>query len=542
MADDLFVTFAAPIAAADPGRRTVTGTVLPYGAVGTTSLGPVRFARGAFGDALDPAAVRLLLEHDRSRPIGRALELVESDAGIVGTFRLSTTTAAGDALIEAADGLRDGLSIGARLVDYTIDDDGTIHATAAELREVSLVTDPAFGGARVAEVAASAIDAATTPTPTPTATTEPDHHRAPTEARPMDEPTNPEATEVAASEPATTEVAAAAPEPASPTPQVTARDRDPAPISAGQTVQLMVAASQGDPAAGELLRAATGTTQVSGLIPTPQAREIIGIIDQRRPVVDTVERRALPASGVKFQVPVRLTKSGVELIDNPDDPGLLDSGSSFDFIDVNVEMFAGKDTLTVHAIERSDPQILDDMLMQFAESYAQQTDGFVADGLLAGAGTSSAADYEDAIVAGIADSAQIVRQAPEWLLLNLSGWSTLKGLRNDLDGRRVFPRLSARNAQGTMSGSPFTDGDAEGLTTRVSLNLPTGADPDADPAADFPDVIAAYPSMAGRFYEGGGTAQVRAMQVGSLTWEIGVYGYVAYLPKYPTAVRKIELA
>ncbi len=313
---------------------------------------------------------------------------------------------------------------------------------------------------------------------------------------------------------------------AAPTPQLTVTDRAPAPIGAGRTVQLMVAASQGDTAARDQLTAATGTSQVQGLIPTEQSREVVGIIDDRRPVVASVERRPLPAAGTTIEVPVRKTKSGVQLIADPDAPALTDSGSTFEWLEVSVEMFAGKDTLTVHAIERSDPSVLDDMLRQFAESYAQQTDGYVADGLLAGAGASAGEGYPNAIVQAIEDSAAVTRQAPEYLLLGLGKWGELKRLDAG-DGRRLFPRLSERNAQGTLEGSPFTDGDAEGLTTRVSLNV-DGA------------TIAAYPSIAGRFYEGDGIAQVRAMQVGALTWEIGVYGYVAYLPKYPTAVRTID--
>jgi len=516
---DELLTFAAPILAADTGRRLIAGRLVRYGELGDTSAGPTVIAGPP--EQLEPGEVVLVIEHDVHRPLGRAVALEDDGDQLTGRFRLAATTAGTDALIEAADQLRDGLSVGAEVLDAEVDAAGVLHVTAWRLRHVGLVTSPAFATATVTEVAAarSAPDPDPDPDPDPEADLEADPD-------PVEVPAVDPVTEQTDQTDATEQLEPAEVTASAPTPQLVVADRAPAPIGAGRTVQLMVAASQGDPAARDLLTAATGTAQVQGLIPTEQSREVVGVIDGRRPVVDSVERRELPAAGTTFQVPVRVTKSGVTLIADPDAPALADSGSTFDWLEVSVEMFAGKDTLTVHAIERSDPSVLDDMLRQFAESYAQQTDGYVASGLLAGAEVSGAAGWPNAIVQGITDSAEVVRQAPEFLLLGLSRWSELKRIDAG-DGRRLFPRLSERNAQGTLDGSPFTDGDAEGLTTRVSLNVD-------------PDTAAVYPSMAGRFYEGPGIAQVRAMQVGALAWEIGVYGYVAYLPKYPTAVRTLQ--
>jgi HK97 family phage prohead protease len=147
------VRFSADITAADTERRTIVGTVVPYGVTGSTSLGPVIFQPGSItaGDN-----VKLLLEHDGRRPIGKATGFVDGPDRLVGSFRISQTSAGTDSLVEASDGLRDGLSVGASILESTVGEAGELIVSAAELVEVSLVTSPAFQAAQVTQVAASA--------------------------------------------------------------------------------------------------------------------------------------------------------------------------------------------------------------------------------------------------------------------------------------------------------------------------------------------------------------------------------------------------
>ena len=152
MDKQLRVTFTADVTAADSEKGVIVGTVVPYGAFGNTSLGPVAFQAGAFSKP--PETVKLLLEHDARRPIGRATGFVDGPDHMTGTFKLSRTTAGKDALIEAAEGLREGLSVGANIIDFEDTEEGYV-VTAAELVEVSLVTTPAFSEAGVEQVAAS---------------------------------------------------------------------------------------------------------------------------------------------------------------------------------------------------------------------------------------------------------------------------------------------------------------------------------------------------------------------------------------------------
>ncbi len=98
--------------------------------------------------------VKLLLEHDRTRPIGKMVSHNVTKSGIEATFKIANTMAGEDALVEATEGLRDGFSVGAQINEWT-NNKGVMQITSATLDEVSLVTDPAIDSARVSEVAAS---------------------------------------------------------------------------------------------------------------------------------------------------------------------------------------------------------------------------------------------------------------------------------------------------------------------------------------------------------------------------------------------------
>ncbi len=55
------------VTAADTIKRTITGTIVTWNEQGNTSVGPTVFA----ADSIEIKPVKLLLEHDRTRPIGK---------------------------------------------------------------------------------------------------------------------------------------------------------------------------------------------------------------------------------------------------------------------------------------------------------------------------------------------------------------------------------------------------------------------------------------------------------------------------------------
>lgn len=95
---------------ADLTERIVTGLLLPYGELGQTNLGKFSVKPGAVTIPSDPDVVTLNVQHEREEPVGRAVELTETPAGIVGTFRIAKTDEGDTVLAEIAEGTRSKLS------------------------------------------------------------------------------------------------------------------------------------------------------------------------------------------------------------------------------------------------------------------------------------------------------------------------------------------------------------------------------------------------------------------------------------------------
>ena len=138
---------AAPVGGVDESARTISGLVVPWDEAARVNGAefPVRFARGSI---LVDSGARLLGYHDRARPLGAPTSWQDTPTGLRATFKVARTRDGDEALSMASDGILDGLSIGAELVDVT-EQRGEIVIAAALAREVSLVTLPAWACARV---------------------------------------------------------------------------------------------------------------------------------------------------------------------------------------------------------------------------------------------------------------------------------------------------------------------------------------------------------------------------------------------------------
>ena len=146
-------------------RREISGKIVPMGTgeIGQTNLGAYTFAAGSI-EIADPTKIKLLSQHDMKKPVGRMTSAEVREDGIYATFKLSRSSGGNDALVMAQEGLVSGLSIGAEIISSKPSRDGYTVVTAAKLKEVSLVTEPAFKSAQVLEIAAEEVTPAETPT------------------------------------------------------------------------------------------------------------------------------------------------------------------------------------------------------------------------------------------------------------------------------------------------------------------------------------------------------------------------------------------
>lgn len=141
------------------GARRIAGLVMPWGVVATDSrgMGQWRFQRGSL-TWKDVGRVKLLRDHDISKPVGRAVSLDDREDGLHGVFQIARGRMGDETLELAEDGVLDGFS-GGPLIEpdgWEMDRQqrGVRAVTNGRLAEVTITAMPAYDDARVTHVAA----------------------------------------------------------------------------------------------------------------------------------------------------------------------------------------------------------------------------------------------------------------------------------------------------------------------------------------------------------------------------------------------------
>ncbi len=512
------------ITASDAESRIIAGRIVQWDSVGNTSAGQTVFLPNSITFSKN---TKLVLEHEMTKPIGKIIEWSEDESGVTASFKIAKTTAGNDALEEAATGLRSDFSVGVK-VDAWDNKDGVMAISASKLIEVSLVTEGAIPGAEVEKVAA-------TETPGTAATEsnpEPQIEDPKTEGDDLVSETVSEAVSTETVEAAKSEVTAAASRPVFYTNPRVNLD-----VTAGQYAMAQIQASRGDADARDLVAALQVATvaENTGMVPPNYLRDVIGIIDNSRPFIDSIETAALPASGMKVFTPKLGTKATVAV--TAEGAEFSSTDTTVTFQEDTVVKFAGAGIIDVELLDRSDPAFLDLYLRELAESYAIKTDAYAAQIAAQNATQSSAATIYAAIAKGIADSYGVMRSTPNRLLVANTGGEDgidFAGLLGAVDGssRPLYAAAAPSNANGLVTQGS-TSGTIAGLGLVVDANY-TGDDAGAKHAL-------VYPSNAMRFHESN-RIELRANVVANGQVEIGLYGYVCVVNRYPAAFRKLNVA
>ena len=146
-------TFTIDAAADGSPKRTITGIAVPYNVIANASGTEVMFAPGSL--PVEGKKPKLYMSHDSSQAIGIVSERVDSAEAMYFSAKVSTTALGNEALILAADGVLDSVSVGVNPTKFTYNEDGVMVIEAADWIELSLVPSPAFAGAVITKVAAS---------------------------------------------------------------------------------------------------------------------------------------------------------------------------------------------------------------------------------------------------------------------------------------------------------------------------------------------------------------------------------------------------
>ena len=500
------LTFSAELTA-DASERTISGKIVPFnGEVGNTSAGAVVFERGAINIA-DSSKVKLLLEHDPKQPIGRAQFFNETENGIFASFKISKSSRGTDALIEASEELRTGLSVGV-MVNAAKPKNGVLYVSSADLLEVSLVQAAAFKSAAVTDIAASEDEAAEPTQPTESETV-------------VEETTAVEATPT---------VEAAAVEAARPAVTAMAYTKPVIELTTAKYVENTIRAAMGDDAARQYIAAADSTVNNPGLVPTRQLSEIVNPLGTTiRPSIEAISRGVLPDAGMTFEIP-KITAMPT-VAETAQGNAFNETDQTSDFLSVTVKKYAGQQTFSVELLDRTSPAFFDELVRNMAAAYAKATDAAVNAALISGATADAtttvtyptAAELLGVVARGAASVYGATLGLPNPfarnMIVNTSQWSNIMTLADN--GRPIYNASQPQNAGGAVTPTAL-QGNVAGLNLYVTPNTAAGTDTDGSIIIVNPDAYTWYESP---------TYRLRAESTAAGQVTIGYYGYGAIATK-----------
>ena len=513
-------------AAGEAPTRTISGVAAPYGVSATVSDGTsVQFAPGSL--PVDGKAPKLFMYHDSSQPVGLVTSRTETPEGMMFSAKIADTVAGNEALQLAKEGVLDNVSVGVDVLTSTRAEDGTIIITSAVWRELSLVPIPAFSGATITDVAASADT-----TPDEISVTEPQ-----VEETPMSE-----------------HIEAAAPEAAPTAPTIFASAKRPARLpSAGEW---MAAYHQGGETFAKVNQSVTdwkienqstyeaaagdvATTNTPGLLPVPVAGSLVQNINFVRPVVNRLGARAYPDSGAQktFVRPTITTHTSAAA-----QAAEFDAVSATTMViasnTISKTTVAGQVSLSVQDISFTSPAAMQLILNDLMGVLMYKTDDIAADALLTAATSSgvwdlTAVDLMKSIYDAAVDVSNGTNFFPDTLFVSPDVWGQL-GQVVDGSNRPLFPYVGApglqgQNALGGGNATTWTGSNPLGLEIVVDSNFAAKT------------MIITNASKAFEYYESG-TTLMSVEQPATLSRLFSAHSYVSTFAAVPGMIRKITQA
>jgi HK97 family phage prohead protease len=543
----VLLTFSQEIQAADTERRIVSGLIAPYGEVGYTSAGPVVFERGSI-DIPEAAKIKLLMQHQQDKPVGRAISFSDSTEGVYGSFKLSSSTRGQDALVLAQENLVSGLSVGVDVTaskpmgDYLL-------VTAAVLKEVSLVESPAFSSASVTDIAAAraALEAATsTKEKTTTISTTIVEVEKETETESEEAVTTaPENTSEQAPVDASVEAekVEAARKIIRPSVLDSQRVRTPI-VSMGSYTEHKIRAALGNEDSKLYVTAADDSfTTNPGFNPTQYLSEFPTNTRFGTPAIDACSRGILPANGMTINVPSLVTSDGggtgvAPVVTVEAEAGAVqNTGMETAYLSGTVSKYSGMNTISIELLERGygDGNFFSELTNQLQNAYLKTLDTTVLAAIIAaGQQGATQAATSAGVIGFAADAAQKVYQATGYFasnyIANPSQWQLLLGA-TDTTGRPIYSASQPMNAGGlTQPGS--IRGNVLGLDLFVDKNFAATTNIDDSAVILAPEAFTVYQSPQ---------AFMSVNVVSNLQVQVAIYGYMATIAKMPKGIVRFNL-
>jgi HK97 family phage prohead protease len=515
----MILTFSSQVEASDTERRVISGKIVPYEEVGNTSVGKVVFAKNSI-EIGDPGKVKMLMQHQADKPIGRMQKFNKAEDGIYASFKISASMQGQDALILAGEQLIDGLSVGVD-VNKSIQKKDYLYVTSATLKEVSLVESPAFSAAQVTKVAASESEAET-----------------PIETKESEAPVEDLATapQEAKAEAATPTVEAARPVITAPLIQTTLRT----PItSMAAYTEHKILAALGNEDSKLYVTAADSFTNNPAFNPTQYLTEFVTNTRFGTPTIDACSQGVLPDTGMTISVPSLVTSAAggtgvAPVVTVEAEAGAVqNTDMETAYLTGTVQKYSGMNTLSVELLSRAGyPGFYAELTQQLQNAYLTAIDTAALTALQA-AGTFGSATTADSagIISFSSEAAAAVYKNTGYFAQNYIGnpaqYQALLGAV-DTTGRPIYNAIQPMNAAGQVAPSSIR-GNVLGLDLYVDKNFTATTFDDNSAVILAPEAFTVYRSPQ---------AFMSVNVVSNLQVQVAIYGFMATIAKMPYGIIK----
>jgi HK97 family phage prohead protease len=536
----LHLTFNNAIEAADTERRMISGKIAPYGEVGYTSAGPVVFERGSIAIP-DATKIKLLMQHDSTKPVGRATNFSDNTDGVYASFKISSSSRGQDAILLAQENLVSGLSVG---VDVSASKQmkNYLLVTAAVLKEVSLVESAAFESAAVSDISAAkaeleaAMSKSTKTTTINTVITEVEtetetESEAAVTTAPIDTP------DVPAEKPVEAAPVQAARQIIRPSVLDSQTVRTPITSMAKYTEHKIKAALGNQDSMLYVTAADDSFSTNPAFNPTQYLSEFPTNTRFGTPSIDACSRGVLPASGMTINVPSLVTSAGGQSGVAPvvtveaEAGAVANTGMVTEYLSGTVNKYSGMNTISIELLERSDPNFYAELTQQLQNAYLKTLDTTVNAALITAGtvATTAQAATSAGIIGYASEAARLVYEATGYYaqnyIANGSQWQLLMGA-SDTTGRPIYSASQPMNAGGlTQPGS--IRGNVLGLDLYVDKNFSATTTIDDSAIILAPEAFTVYQSPQ---------AYMSVNVVSNLQVQVAIYGYMATIAKMPKGI------
>ena len=510
--------------------RTISGIAVTYNTPATVADGTqVMFLPGSLPtDGRNP---KLFNQHNSEQIIGIVNQRVDSDQGMLFSAKIAPTALGNEILTLCGMGIIDGVSVGVTPTKWHFNDQHIMVIEQAKWSELSTVSEGAFAGALITEVAASIHQPEQEIS---TIETEPTQ-----ETEPMNETAAPEAVEAAIptqplwAEPARTF--------AMPTPGEYMAAMHIGGDTFAKVNLAYKAAVKKDQTALQAAAGDTATTDTPGLLPNPVLAPLVQNLNYIRPVVTSFGARALPnGNGTSFIRPTIGTHTSAAQ-QSPQNSVVSAQTMVIDANQVERKTFAGSAEMSMQLIDMTDPAAMGLILNDLMGQYMLATDNYACTTLRqasVNSGTWDGVSPEgllQAIYTAAYDASVGTNFFVDTMYTSVKVWQLLGQLVDD-QNRPVFPAIGA---PGLLGMNTLGAGNAASWSGQNPMGLNIVVDSQFD-VIDENTLIVANASRAFECYENmRGMMSVDSPTTISRTFSY--YGYFATFGAITSLIRNIDV-